>query len=176
MHDGKRRILTNTTSSGELDVTSDYTSYEVITGINANYIYSSGINTWNTEIGLTSGYSLTPDYDESRYFTWEARQLWQGSIHVGESLTSKVSDNLTVTVGGELEHRTLLRGREQTYAINGTTVSTRHGQFWQNSVAGKLGANYSINNNVVAYVNLDSRFSTLARGTYGATVGLKLNF
>ena len=176
LHDGKRRILTNSTSSGELDVTSDYTSYEVITGINANYIYSSGINTWNTEIGLTSGYSLTPDYEESRYFTWEARQIWQGSIHIGESLTSKVSDNLTVTVGGELEHRTLIRGREQTYAINGTTVSTRHGQFWQNSVAGKLGANYSINNNVVAYVNLDSRFSTLARGTYGATAGLKLNF
>ena len=175
-HDGNRRILTNATSSGELDVTSDYTSYEVITGINANYIYSSGINTWNTEIGLTSGYSLTPDYEESRYFTWEARQIWQGSIHIGESLTSKVSDNLTVTVGGELEHRSLLRGREQTYAINGTTADTRHGQFWQNSVAGKLGANYSINNNMVAYVNLDSRFSTLARGTYGASAGVKLNF
>ena len=44
------------------------------------------------------------------------------------------------------------------------------------SIAGKLGANYSINNNMVAYVNIDSRFSNLIRGTYGASVGLKLNF
>ena len=59
---------------------------------------------------------------------------------------------------------------------NDTTTEFKNGQFWQNSVAGKLGANYSMNNNMVAYVNIDSRFSNLIRGTYGASVGLKLNF
>tara|TARA_Y100001960_G_scaffold329605_1_gene421425 strand:- start:218 stop:1699 length:1482 start_codon:yes stop_codon:yes gene_type:complete len=175
-HDGKRRIYTNTTTSGLLDVTSDYSSYEVITGSHANYRYSSGATTLDTEIGITLGFSLTPHYNERGFFAWEERRLWQGGVHIGETLTSKVSDNLTVTVGGELEHHSVLRGRKQTYTINGTTADTRHGQFWQNSVAGKLGANYSMNNNMVAYVNLDSRFSNLARGTYGASVGLSLNF
>ncbi len=175
-HDGKRRIYTNTTTSGLLDVTSDYSSYEVITGSNANYRYSSGSNTWDTEVGLTFGYSLTPDYNERGFFAWEERQLWQGGVHIGETLTSKVNNKLTVTVGGELKHRTVLSGREQTYSINGTTADNRHGQFWQNSVAGKLGANYSMNNNMVAYVNVDSRFSNLFRKTYGASVGLSLNF
>ncbi len=83
---------------------------------------------------------------------------------------------MTVTVGGELEHRTVLSGREQTYSINGTTAEFKNGQFWQNSVAGKLGANYSMNNNMVASINVDGRLSNLFRGTYGASVGLKLNF
>ena len=176
-HDGKRRIYTNTTSSGLLDVTSDYTSYEMITGSHISHSYSpDDKNTWSTEVGLTFGYSLVGDYEESQFYDWKDRRLLQGSIHIGEQLTSKVNDKLTVTVGGELEHRTVLTGREQKYVINGTGAESKNGQFWQNSVAGKLGANYSMNNNMVAYVNIDSRFSNLIRGTYGASVGLKLNF
>lgn len=176
-HDGKRRIYTNTTSSGLLDVTSDYTSYEMIAGSHISHSYSpDDKNTWSTEVGLTFGYSLVGDYEESQYYDWKDRRLLQGSIHIGEQLTSKVNDKLTVTVGGELEHRTVLTGREQKYVINGTGAESKNGQFWQNSVAGKLGANYSMNNNMVAYVNIDSRFSNLIRGTYGASVGLKLNF
>jgi len=176
-HDGKRRIYTNTTSSGLLDVTSDYKSYEMITGSHISHSYSpDDKNTWSTEVGLTFGYSLTPAYRERKFYDWKDRPLWQGSVHIGETLTSKVNEKLTVTAGGELEHRTVLSGREQTYSINGTTAEFKNGQFWQNSVAGKLGANYSMNNNMVAYVNIDSRFSNLIRGTYGASVGLKLNF
>ena len=158
-------------------MTSDYTSYEMITGSHISHSYSpDDKNTWSTEVGLTFSYSLVGDYEESQYYDWKDRRLLQGSIHIGEQLTSKVSDKLTVTVGGELEHRTVLTGREQKYVINGTGAESKNGQFWQNSVAGKLGANYSMNNNMVAYVNIDSRFSNLIRGTYGASVGLKLNF
>jgi len=176
LHNGKRRVFTNTTASGLLDVRSDYKNYEVITGSHANYSFSSGINTWDTEVGLTFGYSLTPDYREHAFFRWGERHLVQGSIHVGEQLTSKVNSKLNVIVGAELEHRTVLTGREQSYSINKTLAKSRNGQFWQNSVAGKLGANYSFNNNMFAYLNIDSRFSNLIRGTYGASVGLKLNF
>ena len=175
-HNGKRRIFTNTTASGLLDVRSDYKNYEVMTGSHANYSFSSGINTWDTEVGLTFGYSLTPDYREHAFFRWGERHLVQGSIHVGEQLTSKVNSKLNVIVGAELEHRTVLTGREQSYSINKTLAKSRNGQFWQNSVAGKLGANYSFNNNMFTYLNIDSRFSNLIRGTYGASVGLKLNF
>ncbi len=176
-HSGDREIYTNTTSTGKLDVTSDYTSYEAITGSHVSYSYSpDDKNTWKTEVGLTFGYSLIEDYEESRYFTWEERHLVQGSVHIGEQLTSKINDKLTLTVGGELEHRKVLMGREQSYAINGTTVDNKHGSFWENTAAGKLGATYLMDNNTLAYVNLDSRFSNQTRSTYGASVGIKLNF
>jgi hypothetical protein len=176
-HNGDREIYTNTTTTGKLDVTSDYTSYEAITGSHASYSYSPDEkNTWKTEVGLTFGYSLIQDYEESQYFAWEERDFVQGSIHIGEQLTSKINDKVTVTVGGELEHRKVLMGREQSYAINGTTVDYRQGSFWENTAAGRLGATYLMDNNTLAYVNLDSRFSNQTRGTYGASVGMKILF
>jgi hypothetical protein len=176
-HDGDREIYTNTTTTGKLDVTSDYTSYEAITGSHVSYSYSpDNKNIWKTEVGLTFGYSLIQDYEESQYFAWEERDLVQGSIHIGEQLTSKINDKVTVTVGGELEHRKVLMGREQSYAINGTTVDNKQGSFWENTAAGRLGATYLMDNNTLAYVNLDSRFSNQTRGTFGASVGLKILF
>ncbi len=176
-HNGDRDIYTNTTSTGKLNVTSDYTSYEAITGSHVSYSYSpDDKNTWKTEVGLTFAYSLIQDYEESQYFTWEERDFVQGSIHIGEELTSKINDKLTVTVGAELEHRTVLSGREQSYAINGTTVDYKQGSFWESTAAGRLGATYLMDDNTLAYVNIDSRFSNHTRGTYGISVGMKLNF
>ena len=82
----------------------------------------------------------------------------------------------TVTIGAELEHRTVLSGREQSYAINGTTVDYKQGSFWENTAAAKLGVTYLMDDNTLAYVNIDSRFSDHTRGTYGVSVGMKLNF
>ncbi len=176
-HQGTREIFTNTTSSGKLDVTSDYTSYEAITGSQVSYSYSpDDKNTWKTEVGLTFGYSATGDYNERQYFFWEERHLVQGSVLIGEQLTSKINDKLTVIVGGELEHRTVLAGRDQSYAINGTTVDYRNGSFYENTAAGNLGARYAMGENMLAYVNLDSRFSNQTRGTYGASMGIQISF
>ena len=180
-HEGKRKIFTNTTTTGVLDVTSDYTSYEAITGTHASYSYKASPeskNTWTTEVGLTIGHSTVKAYSESEYFSWKKRNLTQGSIHLGEQLTSKITDKLAVTVEGEVEGRTVFTGRKQAYAINGTPVESRDKQFRQATVSAKLGANYTMNNSSIAYVNLDSRFSNYAKskGTYGANVGLRLAF
>jgi hypothetical protein len=180
-HEGKRKILTNTTTTGVLDVTSDYTSYEAITGTHASYSYKASPeskNIWTTEVGLTIGHSTVKAYSESEYFSWKKRNLTQGSIHLGEKLTSKITDKLAVTVEGEVEGRTVFTGRKQAYAINGTPVESRDKQFRQATVSAKLGANYTMNNSSIAYVNLDSRFSNYAKskGTYGANVGLSLPF
>ena len=56
-------------------------------------------------------------------FSWEERQLIQGSLHVGEQFTSKINERLTLTVGGEVEHRVVLSGKEQTYKISDTIVN-----------------------------------------------------
>ena len=180
-HEGKRKILTNTTTTGVLDVTSDYTSYEAITGTHASYSYKASPeskNTLTTEVGLTIGHSTVKAYSESEHFSWKKRNLTQGSIHLGEQLTSKITDKLAVTVEGEVEGRTVFTGRKQAYAINGTTVESRDKQFRQATVSAKLGANYTMNNSSIAYVNIDSRFSNYAKskGTYGAYVGLRLAF
>ena len=83
---------------------------------------------------------------------------------------------MTLTAGGELEHRRVLAGREQTYKVSDTIVNYRHGSFYESSAAGNLGANVSLDNNTLAYLHLNSRFSDQTRGTYGASMGIQIQF
>jgi len=192
-HNSKREILTNTSASGLLDVTADYKSMEVLTGVHINHTYQSLSkgwmkNKWETEIGVTLQGSRTGDYNERHYFFFEERNLVQGSVHLGEQLTTVFNDRLRFTLGGELEHRTVLAGRNQTYRINNASVDYRHGSFYENSIAGNLGLNYSFINQKQhcdiynefcggsLYIQLNSRLSDATRGTYGGGVGVRLNF
>jgi len=75
-----------------------------------------------------------------------------------------------------MEHRLVLAGREQTYAINETPVDYKQGSFYESSVAGNLGVNYSLDNNTLAYLHIDNRFSNFTRGTYDASLGIQIKF
>lgn len=180
-HNGDREIFTNATSSGKDNIKADFQSTEFITGGHVSHTFnrkSAGLikNTWKTEVGFTLACSLIEDYDESQHFSWEERQLIQGSVHVGEQFTSRINERLTLTVGAEVEHRVVLSGREQTYKISDTIVNFNHGSYYENTAAGNLGVNVSLDNNTLAYVHLDSRFSNNTRGTYGASMGIQIQF
>jgi hypothetical protein len=198
-YDSTREILTNTTSSGLLDVTADYNSVEVMTGLNIKHSYQSQQplfawktptvngkikNRWDTEIGLTLQGSHTGDYNERAYFFFEERTLVQESFHLGEQLTSTMG-NLDFMLGLEYEFRLALAGKTQTYRINGTPTDYTDGSFSENSGSGNLGFNYrfgsfasssSSQNLGVAYIRLNSRLSDQSRFTYGGSVGVRLNF
>ncbi|MBT5633712.1 MAG: hypothetical protein HOJ13_13380 [Nitrospina sp.] len=180
-HNGTREIFTNTTSTGKDNIVANFNSKEIITGAHVSNTFNHKSdqlkrNTWHTELGFTFGYSYIEDYDESQFFSFEERHLVQGSFHVGEQFTAKINDRLTLTAGGELEHRRVLAGREQTYKVSDTIVNYRHGSFYESSAAGNLGANVSLDNNTLAYLHLDSRFSDQTRGTYGASMGIQIQF
>ena len=184
-YDSSREILTNTTSSGLLDVTAAYKSLEVMIGLNINHSYQSPSkgwmkNRWDTEMGLTLQRSHTGDYNERHYFFFEERTLVQESIHLGEQLTSTFNDRLDITLGLEYEFRFALAGKNQTYRINGTPTDYTDGSFSENSGSGNLGLSYRFGwfglNQGLAYIQLSSRLSDENRGTYGGSVGLRLNF
>ena len=69
-----RNILTNTTSSGLLDITDDYSSYEFLTGKKINF------NNLLPDLSFNFGYSHTPSHEESKYYKWENRDVYNGSI------------------------------------------------------------------------------------------------
>jgi hypothetical protein len=177
-HEGSREIFTNTTTTGKADVTSDFTSYELITGGQFNYHHNNiAKTTWNTEVGFTFGSSFTPEYNERGFFAWGDRHLVQGSVHVSEQLITRINKKLAVRVGGEFEYRTVLTGRTQSYSINGTLVKSKSGNFNEKAVSVRVGTHYAMNDNSLAYVNVDGRISDNAtRGTYGLSAGIKLNF
>jgi hypothetical protein len=180
-HNSDREIFTNTTTTGKDNIVANYKSKEIITGAHVSNTFNHKSdrlkrNTWKTELGVTFGYSFIEDYNERKFFSFEERHMVQGSIHVGEQFTSKINDRLTFTIGGELEHRLVLAGREQSYAINGTTVDYKQGSFYESSVAGNMGVNYSLDNNTLAYLHVDNRFSNYTQGTFGASMGIQIKF
>ena len=185
-YDSSREILTNTTSTGLLDVGADYRSVEVITGLNIKNTHQSPSNgwiknKWDTEMGLTLQGSRTPDYNERQYFSFEERTLIQESFHFGEQLTSTFNDRLAITLGLEYEYRFVLAGKNQTYRINGALANYDDGSFSQNSGSGNLGLSYRFGsksklNQGLAYIQFNSRLSDETRGTYGGSLGISINF
>jgi hypothetical protein len=161
-----------------------------MTGLNINHTYQSPSkgwmkNKWNTEMGLTLQGSHTPSYNERHYFRFDERTLVQESIHLGEQLTSTFNDRLAITLGLEYEFRLALAGKNQTYRINGTPTDYTDGSFSENSGSGNLGLSYRLGwfgpsrskmHQGLAYIQLNSRLSDENRGTYGGSVGLRLNF
>jgi len=172
-----------------LDVTADYNSIEVLTGVHINHSYQSPSkgwmkNKWETKIGITLQASHTPDYNERHYFFFEERTLAQESIHLGEQLTSTFNGRLGITLGVEVERRWALFGKTQTYRINNTPTDYTDGSFSENSASANLGLNYPFGwwgpskskLRQGAYIQFNGRLSDETRGTYGGSVGLRLNF
>ena len=177
-NDGQRDIFTNTTT-GKDNITSHYKSYEAIVGWNLSNVTESDrfkTSNWKTDIGFTFGVSRIPEYNERNYFAFQERNLLQGSIHGSEQFTTKVNHKLSLTLGVEIEHRTVLAGREQRYSVNGTFADYKDGSFFENSLATNIGMDYTMKNNAIAYVRLDNRLSNLTRGTYGGSLGIRVAF
>ena len=64
-----RNILTNTTSSGLLDISDEYSSYEALIG---NKII---FNNLLPDLSFNFGYSHIPSHEESKYYKWEERDV-----------------------------------------------------------------------------------------------------
>ena len=183
-YDSRREILTNTTTSGQLVLDSNYRSLDLIAGGHVAYKYEPSkvltslgelTNKWVTEIGLTFGRSHTGDYNEGQLFFWEDRDLVQGSLHLEKQYSSQLNERLGLTLGAELKHRKVLTGKEQTYKIKDAQVVSGDGNFSENSVSGNIGLNYSTPFGL-AFVHLKGQLLSKARSAFGGGIGIKVHF
>ena len=87
LKEGKRTILTNTTSSGKLDIDSNFQTFEL----------HSGITKTNPKLipnfGLTGSFSITPSYDESEYYSWRNRKVGNVSVFFSDKYNLINNDN-----------------------------------------------------------------------------------
>ena len=77
LSDSERTILTNTTTSGTLKVTDAFETYEIIVGKKIKYFENLNNIKLIPDLGITVGYSFTPQHSESKYFIWEKRHKWK---------------------------------------------------------------------------------------------------
>ena len=180
-HDSSRDVLTNIVITGRDNVTANYETTDAIVGLSFSHTYDQKIsesvsNKWETDLGVTLSFSHTPNYSESRFFTWEERDVTQLSVHLGEQLTLLLGDKIEFRLGSEFEHRSVLAGKTQNHAINDVDVDFKSGSFYENSISMNTGFNYSLGEYSKAYIQFNGRVSDQTAVSVGGSVGVNVVF
>ena len=102
LNKSERLILTNTTSSGLLNVTDNYENFEILFGNKLNNSFLI------PDIGYTFGYSYTPSHKESQYFDWDDRHVLNISAALSDEYTFFQSDKSSQLLSLYLEYYVLI--------------------------------------------------------------------
>ena len=118
LNEGKRKILTNTTSSGTLKIFDTYESFEIHTG--KKFINKSLI----PNIGTNLSYSYTPEHSETKYYSWEDKHVANFSLDLSDEFSiEREKSKSKFGIGWVLDYRTLITGSKTDYSVNGTKAT-----------------------------------------------------
>ncbi len=162
LNDSERTILTNTTTSGVLNVTDTYETYEVIAGKKFKYFDNLSNINLIPDIGITAGYSLTPSHSESKYFIWDKKHVANLTASLSDEYSIQISENTNLSVGWIGDFRRLITEQKQKYEINGTKATFSPGNELKNEItfAGNIGLKHNFSKHGLISFNLEGSRST----------------
>jgi hypothetical protein len=172
-----RKILDNTSSTGERTLTGEYDSYYAVVGsaLSKNYNLDKDLNA-----NLTLGADLTSEfrdsYSENLYFKYSSLDLVQLQSRIQSEFikTTGKDSNVFLTTG--VGAREVLSGKTQKYSMNNTGVSfttPNSGDYYASLAA---GTNMNVAANVNFYALVSAKMSDRDTETYQASLGLKGTF
>ncbi|MDB9711047.1 hypothetical protein OAA61_03480 [Candidatus Pelagibacter ubique] len=172
LKDGERTILTNTTTSGKLTIDSDYETYEIHTGIKKNN--SSSI----PDFGFAASYSMTPNYDESKYFSWTDRDVGNLSIFFEDDYNLINNKDSKLFLGWTLDIRKMLGDKKQVYSINGTSATYKQHNDLTNEISliANMGYEKKFSDKSKILFSLDAKNTNRYTKSLGANVSFKSKF
>ena len=172
LKDGERTILTNTTTSGKLTIDSDYETYEIHTGIKKNN--SSSI----PDFGFAASYSMTPSYEESKYFSWTDRHVGNLSIFFEDDYNLINNKDSKLFLGWTLDMRKMLGDKKQVYSINGTSATYEQQNDLTNEISliANMGYEKKFSDKSKILFSLDAKNTNRYTKSVGANVSFKSKF
>ena len=118
LNEGERKILTNTTSSGTLNISDTYESFEIHAG--KRFKNKSLL----PNIGTNLSYSFTPSHTESKYYSWEDKHVANFSVDLNDEYNLEFKKNKSkIGIGWILDYRTLITDSKTEYSVNGTEAT-----------------------------------------------------
>jgi hypothetical protein len=156
----KRNILTNTTTSGELNITDSYENYEFLIGAktNLNSLFpDSNTNSPLPDISLNFGYSYTPSHEESKYFKWEDKDIYNGSIALSDEYEIIKNEKTNFYLSWIADARSVLDENVQVFYVNGTKGSYSQNNDLKKELSLSAGLNYEykFSKNNIFLISLD---------------------
>ena len=172
LKDGERTILTNTTTSGKLTIDSDYETYEIHTGIKKNN--SSSI----PDFGFAASYSMTPSYDESKYFSWTDRHIGNLSVFFEDDYNLINNKDSKLFLGWTLDIRKMMGDKKQVYSINGTSATYKQHNDLTNEISliANMGYEKKFSDKSKILFSLDAKNTNRYTKSLGANVSFKSKF
>ena len=169
---GERTILTNTTSSGKLNIDSYYQTFELHSG----FVKSN--NKLIPDYGLTGSFSFTPTYDESKYYSWRSRKVGNISIFVSDSYEPITYKTKKLNLGWTLDLRSLIGSKSQSYSINGTSAKYKQSSSLTREISliGNLDFQKKFKNNGMLTVGVDAKNTTQGTKSIGGNLEYKIQF
>jgi hypothetical protein len=172
LKDGERTILTNTTTSGKLTIDSDYETYEIHTGIKKNN--SSSI----PDFGFAASYSMTPSYEESKYFSWTDRHVGNLSIFFEDDYNLINNKDSKLFLGWTLDMRKMMGDKKQVYSINGTSATYEQHNNLTNEISliANRGYEKKFSDKSKILFSLDAKNTNRYTKSLGANISFKSKF
>ena len=172
LKDGKRKVLTNTVSSGTVDSDSNFQTYDIQLGAKKNNLNII------PDIGFTSSMSITPTYDESKFYSWRNRVVGNLSIYLSDDYLIRDDKEEKLNLNWALDLRSAIGDDEQTYSISGTTATYKQDNDLKREISLSASMNYEKyiyeNSKIgVSYYGLLSSQNTLS---LGGNAFYKMNF
>ncbi len=167
LNEGERKILTNTTSSGTLNIDDDYESFEIHTG--KKFKNKSLI----PNIGTNLSYSYTPAHSETKYYSWEEKHVANFSVDLNDEFTI-VSEktNSKLGIGWILDYRTLISDSGTKYSVNGTKATYKQDNDLKKEMTISANINYEkkIRKSGIILISLDGTRTT--QKVYGVNANI----
>ena len=165
-------ILPFTTSSGKLNIDSNYQTFEV----------HSGVTKTNSKlipnVGLTGSFSITPSYDESKYYSWRNRKVGNVSVFFSDKYNLINNDNNNFNLGWLLDFRNSVGDKSQVYSINGTSATYKQDNALTReiSLVANLGYEKKITDNGKFTAGISAKNTNQDVKSLSGNLGFKLKF
>ena len=106
-----RRILTNTTTSGFLDIDDQYFSYDAIYG-------GKFLNNIIPDFSYSLGYGLTPNHEESEYYKWQKKEFLNASVALSDEYLILSDDKSKLYLSWLTDYREVITENTQEFKVS----------------------------------------------------------
>jgi len=172
LNDSDREILTNTTTSGKLDITDTYETFEFIGGtkINNNYFIPN--------LGLTFGFSHTPAHSESEFYKWDAKNVGNLSLYFDDDYKINFGTDYSFKLGWILDLRKMVTTKDQDFEVNNTDATHKQDNdlVEEITLAANLGFEKKMSDQHFLKFNIDSTISTQELTSFSGNFSYKFAF
>ena len=177
----ERNILTNTTTTGELNVTDSYENYQFLMGAKTNLdnlFSNSNMNSSFPDISFNFGYSYTPSHEESKYFTWEEKDIYNGSIALSDEYEIINDEKTNFYFSWIADARSVIDDNVQVFYVNGVKGSYSQNNDLKKELSLSAGINYEykFSENNIFLMSLDGLQTSQDTGGLQANLNYNLKF